>query len=403
MVFEQLEIKSFFVVLTQESIFDDRMCSLGKNMRVLHWSQLFPPSKGGIEAVVWELMVGAKKLGCAVDVLCSTDEVKSNQEVFDESTIYYCSSLFKSAGVYFSFACIKQWFRLRNSYDLVHVHLPHPLANLGLFLGHTDAKIVVHWHSDIVRQKRLKLLYQPLQNWLLKRADAIIATSPTYAASSSDLANFKDKLSVIPIGIDSSRLTCDEGEVRKIREKFSDKFIIFSLGRHVYYKGFRYLIQAMTFLSDGYVLLLGGEGPLTEALKREAEKLGVADRIVFLGKVSDESLGSYYASCDAFCLPSVERSEAFGVVQLEAMSFGKPVVSTSIPGSGVGWVNKDDVSGRVVPPRDAGALASAIQDLAANPLSPDCILEYFENNFSASEMARQVVGLYHNLLNKNEK
>lgn len=372
-------------------------------MRVLHWSQLFPPSKGGIEAVAWELLVGTKKLGCAVDVLCSTDEVKSSYVVFEESIIYYCSSLVKYAGVYFSLACIKQWFRLRNSYDIVHVHLPHPLANLGLFWGHTDAKIVVHWHSDIVRQKKLKFLYQPLQNWLLKRADAIVATSPPYVVSSRDLENVKDKVFVIPIGIDSSRLKSDDEEVRKIRERFPNKFIIFSLGRHVYYKGFSWLIQAMALLSDDYVLLLGGQGPLTETLELQAEKLGVTDRVVFLGKISDGSLGSYYASCDVFCLPSVERSEAFGVVQLEAMSFGKPVVSTSIPGSGVGWVNKDGVSGRVIPPRDADALARAIQDLAVHPLSSDCILEYFENKFSADEMARQIVGLYHNLLNKNEK
>lgn len=372
-------------------------------MRVLHWSQLFPPSKGGVEAVAWELMVGVKKLGCAVDVLCSTDEVKSHQVMFEESTIHYCSSLFKSAGVYFSLSSIKQWFRLRNSYDIVHVHLPHPFANLGLFLGCTNAKIVVHWHSDIVRQKKLKLLYQPLQHWLLKRADAIVATSPTYAASSSDLEKYRDKVSVIPIGIDSSRLKSDEDEVHKIRERFPNKFIIFSLGRHVYYKGFRWLIQAMSILSDDYILLLGGEGPLTETLQIEAEKLGVTDRVVFLGKIPEENLGSYYASCDVFCLPSVERSEAFGVVQLEAMSFGKPVISTSILGSGVGWVNKDGVSGRVIPPRDAGALANAVNELEANPLSPEGILDYFENNFSSDKMNSQVVALYRNLLNKKEK
>lgn len=372
-------------------------------MRVLHVSQLFPPSIGGIEAVVWELVVSSVRQGEEADVLCSTTGNVSNTYNIGNSKIYQCGSLFKLASVYFSFSSLIRWVVLRKKYDIVHVHLPHPLANLWMFLLRTDCHVVLHWHSDIVRQKRLKKLYLPLQRWLLARADAIVVTSPVYAESSRDLKGFEKKITVIPIGINALKLASSDDLLKKIKESQPSKTIIFSLGRHVYYKGFSWLIKAMKQLPEKFVLLLGGTGPLSTDLQKLVEELKLSNRVFFVGKIPEEELGSYYAACDIFCLPSVERSEAFGVVQLESMSFGKPVVSTSIPGSGVGWVNKDNVSGRVVPPGDACALANAIQDLAAHPLSADCIIKYFKDNFSAERMVSQVLDLYRNVLNKNEK
>lgn len=367
--------------------------------RILQLGKLFPPFFGGIESVSYELALGIKEAGHISDVLC-VNEIGERSSSDDVCGVHVtrCASFFKFASVYFSISYILNWIKSRKKYDVIHVHCPNPLANMALLLFPTRAHVVVHWHSDIVKQKKLKILYQPLQNWLLERADRIIATSEVYAKSSSDLKQFLHKISIIPIGIDPDKLTTSSDGVDAIRSRYHNKKIVFSLGRHVYYKGFKYLIAAARELPENYIILLGGTGDLSSELSQQVEQYGLTKKVQFLGKISSEELGNYYSSCDVFCLPSIERSEAFGVVQLEAMSLGKPVVSTAIPGSGVGWVNKDGISGRVVSPKDVTALRDAIVELCNNPIPQQTIRRHFTNNFSSSVMVNRTLTLYNQLL-----
>jgi len=168
---------------------------------------------------------------------------------------------------------------------------------------------------------------------------------------------------VIAFGMnyDSLALTpTTDALAKKIRARAGEQLLVFALGRHVTYKGFDVLLNAMPHTQAR--LLLGGDGPLTEALKRQAQSLGIEDRVDFVGPIPDSDLGAYYHACDVFCLPSVTTNEAFGLVQLEAMACGKPVICTQLH-NGVNVVNPDGLTGITVPTRDPHALASAINAL----------------------------------------
>jgi rhamnosyl/mannosyltransferase len=122
----------------------------------------------------------------------------------------------------------------------------------------------------------------------------------------------------------------------------------------------------MSLMPDDVQLFLGGVGPLTQDLQQQAEALGIARRVHFLGKILETELPAYYQACDLFCLPSVTQAEAFGIVQVEAMAAGKPVVNTNL-GNGVNFVTQDGVTGLTVPPNNSRALAAALQILLQNP------------------------------------
>ena len=367
-------------------------------IKVLQVSKMYPPDWGGIETVVFDLV---EALGDDIqcDVICISPKSRARDSCIGggKPKIYRCSSMFKMFSVYFSFGFFYRFFTLRNKYDVLHLHLPNPIACLAVLLFKGHSRLVVHWHSDIVRQRIIKKIIYPLQSLILRSADKIIVTSPQYALCSKDLKDYLGKVETIPIGIDPLRLIVDESVLDNLYREYHGKRIVFSLGRHVYYKGFEYLIDAAKYLSDEYLILLGGEGPLTRELKERVIALGLQERVVFTGKIPSSELGSFYSFCDVFVLPSIEKSEAFGVVQLEAMSAGKPVISTRIPGSGVPWVNRQDVSGIIVPPRCSKDIAEAIIRLVRSPIDPVLIIEYFTSTFSRDVMAAAVKSLYEDL------
>ncbi|MCE7626707.1 glycosyltransferase [Vibrio fluvialis] len=364
-------------------------------MRVLQVSKLFPPFWGGIETVVYDTAQELKQKGVDVDILCVSSDNKSELTSVDGIKVIRCSSFLHAASTYLSHSFIKEWLRIRNDYDLIHVHLPNPLAMLAMYLFPTKAKIVVHWHSDIIKQRFLKVPFIPVQSWLLKKCDKIIVTSQAYADGSNDLRPFLDKVKVIPIGIQDGSLRVDENYLSVLMSRYKEKRIVFSLGRHVYYKGFEYLIDAASHLPDDYIILLGGEGELSEVLKQKVIQQNLTSKVVLLGRIPFEHLGAFYKACDVFCLPSIERSEAFGVVQLEAMSFGKPVVSTEIEGSGVSWVNKNGQTGLISPVKDSKELANCITStLNSDTLNTSSIKAYFNEHFLREKMGNSIFNLY---------
>lgn len=251
--------------------------------------------------------------------------------------------------------------------------------------------MIVHWHSDIIKQKILKIPFIPIQNHLLHCCDKIFTTSPVYSDYSKDLRKYKNKVEVLPIGIDSSRMSVNNIYLKKMKEKYNGKFVIFSLGRHVYYKGFSYLIESARYLPDNYIILIGGEGELTHVLQKKIDSLNLNDKVQLIGKIPPDTLSTYYFFADIFCLPSIERSEAYGVVQLEAMACGTPVVSTNIEGSGVPWVNKHNTSGLIVSIKSPESLAKSFKYLNANPLNKENIVKFFHDNYTREIMVDRLI------------
>ena len=370
--------------------------------KVIQLSKFYKPFSGGVESVVADISEGAANSysisvvavdpdnNLEIEEVNGVNVIRNNQLVNIASTPISFGYLIKSIG--------------EVSGNIIHAHYPNPLANLAIFFAWLSGKdisnLVVHWHSDIVKQKTILKFYKPLLNWSLKKAKRIIVTSPIYLEYSQQLKEFKDKCLIVPIGIDSIEYLVDEEKVEAIKEKYNNKKIIFSLGRHIYYKGFEYLIESAQYLEDA-VILIGGKGEDTQKYINLINKYNVADKVKLIGRIEDEDLSSYYAAADVFCLPSVEKSEAFGVVQLEAMSVGTPVVSTAVEGSGVSWVNKHENSGLICQPKSAISLAESLNLILSderlrNALSNGAKNRYCEY-FKKEHMVNNVSKIYKDL------
>jgi glycosyltransferase involved in cell wall biosynthesis len=288
----------------------------------------------------------------------------------------------------------------REQPDIVHLQFPYPWGEIANYFSGRARKTVMTYQSDIVRQKYLKVVYAPLMERVLGRVDAIIATSPNYLASSPVLSRFTDKCVVIPLGIDPTPFE----NARSHTLAHSQTPVLLFVGRLRYYKGLEYLLEALCELPRAQLIVVG-TGPMDRAWRAHARRLGVDDRVVFVGAVRDAELPAYYAACDIFVLPSSERSEAFGLVQLEAMAAGKPVVSTEL-GTGTSFVNADGETGLVVPARDARALAAAITRLIDEPALRARMgaagRARVLREFTAEKMVDQIMAVYDNLILQNK-
>jgi rhamnosyl/mannosyltransferase len=225
---------------------------------------------------------------------------------------------------------------------------------------------VVWFHSDIIRQRVFYWAYRPFLRAALRKAKAIVVASPNHVRYTPILQEFADKCYVIPYGIDMDRFRLDadrQPRVAKIRGNGGLPIVLF-IGRFAYYKGLEYLVDAMWVIRARLILI--GSGPMEKEIRERARAVKTPGSIEFTGELPEEELIAHLHACDLLVLPSVERSEAFGVVQIEAMACGKPVVSCRIP-SGVPWVNRHGETGLTVPPRDAEALAGAINTLLEDP------------------------------------
>jgi rhamnosyl/mannosyltransferase len=369
-------------------------------MRVLHFGKYYPPHFGGMEYFLRDLNIELNRLNVKSDVICSNDSIWTVEEDKDPGYKLIRTGTFgEIASTAISPAMITRGAKLRDAYDIVHVHLPNPMANLAISLVRPTAKIIVHWHSDIIAQKRLLRYYNPLLRHILNRADAIIATSNEYVKGSSCLKSFKQKIFVIPLGVDFTRLKEPlPRHVSSIKERYGGKSIVFSVGRLTKYKGYEYLIRAARELDDNTVVLIGGDGRLKNDLWNEIEEQGLSEKVVMLGRISDKDIPGYFKACDVFVLPSVSRNEAFGVAQVEAMFYAKPVISTDIRGSGVSWVNRNGESGIIVNPRDAEGLAGAIKKLLDDRVMlkklSDGASRRANTEFDIRFIAKKIISLY---------
>jgi glycosyltransferase involved in cell wall biosynthesis len=372
-------------------------------MKVLQVSKFYPPVMGGIESVAWELTEGLNRAGVATDVLCA-NQCPSGAE--DMAASGYRVKRAASFGMLLStsIAPSMAWHlrRMSEGCDVVHLHMPDPMAAVAYWLARPRGKLVVHWHSDVIRQRWALKLYEPLQTWILRRADAVIATSEAYAAASLPLQPWRHKVAVVPIGISDDAACADPAKVEAVRRLAHGRRIVFALGRMTYYKGFDVLIDAAAGLADDCAVLIGGDGELLEHYRHLVRRRGLSGRVQLLGHIHDDDLPSLFQACDVFCMPSTVRAEAYGVAMVEAMVMGKPIVASDIAGSGVPWVNVHGTTGLNVPVRDGTALASALSMLLHDKPLLDCYgaaaRERYLREFGAERMTQRTLDLYRRLL-----
>lgn len=324
-------------------------------MKVLQLGKFYPPAKGGMETVL-ALLCERTAQDVRNRVLVANSRPFTVEERHGSIEVLRVAALTRVGAVAL---CPRMPFELaRESADIIVLHEPNPMALVAYFLARPAGRLIVWYHSDVIRPSWLyRLFYQPFLRFALTRAERIVVSSPSLGTSAPELRDFQAKCTVIPFGV--------EGPPEHTEERLPHaQPIVLFVGRLVPYKGVDVLLDAMAGVNAMAVIV--GDGPQRGALEAQAQRLGIADRVRFMGSVTDQHLASLYGGCDVFVLPSVTRQEAFGVVQLEAMAAGKPVVSTDL-GTGVGWVNRDGETGYVVPPRDAGALGDAIRRLLADP------------------------------------
>lgn len=333
-------------------------------MRILQVNKLYSPWIGGIETVAQDIAEYFNgREGCSVtNLVCQSHGARKLDEVNGVST-WRAASWGIVSGMPLSLDFFRLFKKLAVDADVIVLHHPFPLAFVAYRLFGRGKKVVVWYHSDIVKQRFTKWPFMPSIRYALRNAEYILVSNKAIIENSSVLRKYSEKCHVIYFGIDPERFR-ETGEVKKKAEEIRKMYgapLVLSVGRLVYYKGFLYLIAAMKDVPAH--LLIVGSGPLKSVLQAEIDELGIGARVHIIDPVDD--LVPYYHACDIFALSSSEASEVFGIVQIEAMACGKPVVNTSLP-TGVPEVSVDGVTGRTVPVRDAGALAAALSEILSN-------------------------------------
>ena len=339
-----------------------------REKRVLHISKYYYPYLGGTESVCQDIVEGLKEYENRV--ICFND---SNRTVCCEINgiqILRIGCFMKVASQ--SCSLFYYYYLKRNIQswqpDIIHFHHPNPfVAFLLVRLIPANTKLIVHWHLDITKQKYIYPLVKRNERRLLERADSVIVTSPQYRDASLPLKPFLQKVKVVANGINIHRfdLQCnDEMRIKDIHKKYHYKRLIFFVGRHVEYKGLRYLIEAEKYVTTDCHIVIAGQGPLTEELKAKAN-LG---RVSFVGRLSNDDLRCYLHAADVFAFPFITKNEAFGLALAEAMYCRCPAVTFYIEGSGVNWVSLNGVTGIEVDNSDSKKYASAIDKLLRDDL-----------------------------------
>ena len=321
-------------------------------IKLIEINKLYHPWIGGVESHVKDISEFLSQ-----DESFHTSVICCNTKFKTETTTIFGTSVTKyaSLGILFSLPISLSFiwnFKHQNA-DILHFHLPNPLAVIAYFLCRPKGKIVITWHSDIIKQKIALKLYKYLIHWFLKKASQIITTSSNLSESSEFIQPFKNKTTIIPLGIDPNEYTSS------LQQPIKNKYCLF-IGRLVYYKGVIELIQAIETTPITCVMI--GDGPLLNTIKKKAATLIESKKLIILPPQKKETLNQYIKHCEFLVLPSTEPSEAFGIVQLEAMIFKRPVISTNLP-TGVPFVNKHNITGLIVPPKNIVDLRQAMVKL----------------------------------------
>jgi rhamnosyl/mannosyltransferase len=368
-------------------------------MKVVHvFKDYYPPTTGGIEQHMQVLCAGLAR-HVDVTVLVPSRSRRRSEERLHGARVIRVPEF----GRYFSSPlCPSMPAELRRlAPDLVHLHFPNPTGDIAYLLSGCRAPVVMTYHADVIRRSFLLRPYRPVFGLLAPHIGRIIATSREYLDSSAFLTSYRDRCVVIPFGVDLDDFALRIGEVDQVqalRQRHGEPIVLF-LGVLRYYKGLDVLIRAMVRVTGR--LLIAGQGPQRASLEALVRELSLTDRISFLGRVSESERRLLLHACEVFVLPSIDRSEAFGIVQLEAMACGKPVVSSDLS-TGIRLVNQDGVTGKLIPPGDPDALAVALNQLLEDDalragLGKAARLQV-EREFTAESMITRTLDLYDEVL-----
>ena len=317
-------------------------------MKILHISKYYFPYIGGIENTCKQLSEYTK---FETAVICFNEARNDIIETINGIKVYRVGSWVNVSRQALSLSYFPMLRRAIREFspDIIHFHWANPFpAAVLLTVIPKDVKLLIHWHMDVIKQKKIYPFVKPIEYALLKRADRIVVTSPIYRDNSRPLQPFLSKIDVVPSAIDVSNLTIKEGDEERIcaiKKQYDGKDIVFFVGRHIQYKGLPHLIEAEKKVRSNCVFVIAGCGPLTEELKAKCK----SNRVYFIGKVSDNDLRCYLYAAKVFAFPSITKNEAFGVALAEAMYCNTPAVTFTIKGSGVNWVNLNGVTGIEVP------------------------------------------------------
>jgi len=383
-------------------------------MKVLHIGKYYPPFSGGIENFMALLLPELKaQSNCDVRAIVhqhipfKTYQRKTVQNIEIIRVPSYGRLLFAPISPTFPYYLNKEIKQFKP--DILHIHMPNTSV-FWLLLSPLARKIpwVIHWHSDVVSSdyaSKLKYaypFYRPFEQAMLKQCQAIIATSPDYLASSQALAKWQDKSHVIPLGLKLEDLPqLNDPHVQKAEQFWQKgKTRLLSIGRLTYYKGQKYLIEAMQHIPDGQLIIVG-IGEQEGALKEQIKSLNLEERVTLSGKLDYYSLHALLKSCDIFCLSSIERTEAFGLVLLEAMAYAKPIIISKVVGSGMNWVTQDKINALFAEKENSKELANQIKSLSN---SAEKRQEYGTNghkrllkNYKIETISSKTMELYHSL------
>ena len=389
-------------------------------MKILHIYKDYWPILGGIENHVKLLAEGQAARGHTVTALVTNrGGLKSTVSREKGVLVVRAGRIATVASTPLSLAL--PWRLLRERPDVVHLHFPYPVGETAQWLLRRGRATVLTYHSDVVRQASILKVYRPLMERVLRQVDAIIVGSPPMR-NSTYLAEHAARVHMIPYGIPLARFqraavspsdTVETLHATSLQPAHATSlqrapatspqpahaFTLLFVGRLRYYKGLDTLIRALPQIPARLVVV--GTGPMEAEWKALAEELGVAARISWLGEVSDDDLPAVYHAAGLFVLPASHKSEAFGLVQVEAMAAGLPVVCTEL-GTGTSYVNLDGVTGLVVPPRDPDGLAAAINALIADPERRTALGRAAQKRageeFDLDVMVERVLALYSDLI-----
>ena len=374
------------------------MKSMNARPVVLHVGKFYPPVAGGMERVL-QLLCEREKAEVETRVIVANTCAETVHETVDGVAVTRVAN-YGTVGSVAVCPAFPFWL-WRERADVIVIHEPNPLGLLAYAVARPRARLIVWFHSEVVRRGwQYRLFYRPWFANAMRRARRVIVASPPMAQA-AQLRGFSAPVSVIPYGIDEKRMTDGPAVMARAAALGAGRTapVALFVGRMVTYKGLDVLLKAMVDVPATVVLV--GDGPERPRLEAQAAALDITHKVVFAGEVTDAELLAWYHACDFFVLPSVTRAEAFGVVQTEAMACGKPVICTALP-TGVPWVNRHAETGLVVPPCDHQALASALTALATDPALRrrlgDSARARVREEFTADRMAARAVDVYRDVL-----
>jgi len=382
--------------------------------RILQIVNYYHPIIGGIGQVAQDISEALAEESYEEKIICFNADAEAEgivcragetvHEHWGHTELIRCGSIAKIASQSISPVYFSKLKKIMDEFrpEIVIFHYPNPYAAAGLLAyAKRDFRLIVYWHSDVVKQRLLGKLFFRQTLHLIRRADKIVGATKNHVDGSDFSKYFGGKKEILPYAIREAHLVLTDENRRlseQIREQYKGKILGFFIGRHVPYKGLRHLIEASALLKEDVQIVIAGSGPLTEELKEQARG---NNRITFLGTVDDGTARAYLEACDIFCFPSVTRNEGFGLALAEAMYFGKPAVTFTIPRSGVNLVSLNGVTGIESPNGDSAALAAAIDELAGNEnlrkTYGTAAREHAITNFSAKSFHNKLLQLLQSL------